>query len=99
MVIIVPFRLQVKKTLSGKRYVGLDLAKRTMEVCIVQDDEDGVKRMSGMKTDGKGRERLAGLLRESDVIGMEDCADAFLPNEVFPFGTFPPVLRKPAPAP
>jgi transposase len=62
----------------GKRYVGLDLAKRTMEVCIVQDGEAGVKRESGMKTGGKGRERLAGLLRESDVVGMEACGYAFL---------------------
>jgi transposase len=63
---------------AGKRYVGLDLAKRTMEVCIAQDGEAGVQRVSGMKTDGKGRERLAGLLKESDVVGMEACAYAFL---------------------
>jgi transposase len=63
---------------AGKRYVGLDLAKRTMEVCVVKDGETGVERASGMKTDGKGRERLARLLRETDVVGMEACAYAFL---------------------
>jgi transposase len=72
------FILLGEKMEAGKRYVGLDLAKRTMEVCIVQDGEAGVKRVSGMKTDGKGRERLAGLLRENDVVGMEACAYAFL---------------------
>ena len=63
---------------AGKRYVGLDLAKRTMEVCIAQSGQTGLKRVSGMKTDAKGRERLAGLLRESDVVGMEACAYAFV---------------------
>jgi transposase len=63
---------------AGKRYVGLDLAKRTMEVCVVKDGEAGAERVSGMKTDGKGRERLARLLRKSDVVGMEACAYAFL---------------------
>ena len=62
----------------GKRYVGLDLAKRTMEVCIAQDGLAVLNRVSGMKTDGKGRERLAGLLRNSDVVGMEACAYAFV---------------------
>jgi transposase len=63
---------------AEKRYVGLDLAKRTMEVCVVQDGTSGVERASGMKTDGKGRERLARRLRKSDVVGMEACAYAFL---------------------
>jgi hypothetical protein len=49
-----------------------------MEACIAQDGEAGVKRVSGMKTGGKGRERLARLLRESGVTGMEACARAFL---------------------
>jgi transposase len=37
-----------------------------------------IERTSGVKTDGKGRERLARLLRESDVVGMEACCTAFL---------------------
>ena len=72
------FILSGGKMEAGKRYVGLDLAKRTMEVCIVQDGEAGVRRVSGMKTDGKGRERLARLLGESDVVGMEAGGYAFL---------------------
>ena len=63
---------------AGKRYGGIDLAKRTLEVCMVTDGKSGVERVSGMKTDGKGRERLARLLRESDVVGMEVCTYAFM---------------------
>ena len=39
--------------------MGLDLAKRTMEVCIVTDGETGLERVSRMKTDGKGMEACA----------------------------------------
>ena len=60
------------------QYAGLDLAKRMMEVCIVTDGETGVERVSGMKTDAKGWERPARLLRKSDVVGMEACAYEFL---------------------
>jgi transposase len=72
------FMLEEQAMEAGKRYVGLDLGKRTMEGCIVTDGQSGVERVSGMKTDGKGRERLARLVRASDVVGMEACAYAFL---------------------
>ena len=58
-------------------YMGLDIAKRTMEVCIVQDGEASVQRVSRMKTNRKGRERLARLLRGSEVAEMEAGAYAF----------------------
>jgi transposase len=61
---------------KNRRYVGLDLAKKTVEVCIVQDGADTV-RHSGVKTDAAGRERLAGMLRKEDVVGVETCAYAF----------------------
>jgi transposase len=52
------------------------VAKRTVEVCVVKA---GVERMSGMRTDGKRRERLSRLLRKGDVVGMEAWAYAFVP--------------------
>jgi transposase len=58
--------------------VGLDLAKRTIEVCIVQEGSSGIERVSGVKTDGKGRERLARLLWGSYIVGMEAYTSAFL---------------------
>jgi hypothetical protein len=48
------------------RYAGIDLAKRTMEVCIV--DGDKIER-HGLTTDEKGRSILASLLRKTDVVG------------------------------
>jgi transposase len=55
------------------RYVGIDLAKRTMEVCVL--DEGGITRR-GFKTDAEGRGRLARFLRKSDTVGMELCCCA-----------------------
>jgi transposase len=55
----------------------LDLAKRTVEVCILCEGEKS-QGMSGIRTDEKGRERLASLLRRDDVVGMEACSIAFL---------------------
>jgi transposase len=52
------------------RYIGIDLAKRTVEVCIV---DDGKIERHGLRTDEKGRRILAGLLRKSDVVGYEVC--------------------------
>jgi transposase len=53
------------------RYVGIDLAKRTMEVCIVEDG----KRIErhGLKTDEKGQKILVKLLRKTDIVGYEVC--------------------------
>jgi transposase len=54
----------------ARRYVGIDLATKTMEVCIL----DGKKiERHGLTTDRKGREILRMLLRKSDVVGMEVC--------------------------
>ena len=54
---------------AGKRYVGLDLAKRMMEVCIVTGGETGVKRVSGMKTGGNGWRGWYGSLRLCICVG------------------------------
>jgi transposase len=64
-------------TNNQKRFIGLDLAKRTVEVCIRCEGELP-QRMSGIRTDEQGRERLASLLRSDDVVGMEACSIAFL---------------------
>jgi transposase len=60
-----------------KRYVGLDLAKRTLEVCIVCDGTKPL-RYSGIKSDATGRNRLASLLRSDDVVAMETSGYAFM---------------------
>jgi transposase len=55
----------------ARRYVGIDLAKRTMEVCIL---EGNTITRHGLKTDAKGRGMLLRrLLRKSDVVAMEAC--------------------------
>jgi transposase len=51
----------------------LDLAKKTMGMCMLCDDGDPA-RYSGVKTDATGRNRLAALLRRTDAVGMEACA-------------------------
>jgi transposase len=56
------------------RYVGIDLAKRTMEVCILSEGRK-IER-HGLKTDEEGRRRLCGLLRKSDSVAFEICAYA-----------------------
>jgi transposase len=55
----------------GKRYVGLDMAKRIVEVCVAQDGEAAIERASGKKTDAKGREHLARMLTKTGLVGME----------------------------
>jgi transposase len=52
------------------RFVGIDLAKRTSEICILEGDR--VIR-HGLKNDEKGRQILCGLLRKGDVVGVEVC--------------------------
>ena len=53
-----------------RRYVGIDLAKRTMEVCIL---DGGRIERHGLTTDEKGRGILVRLLRSGDVVGYEVC--------------------------
>jgi transposase len=62
---------------NAVRYVGLDLAKRTMEICILADGQKTI-RISGHKSDEGGRNRLAALLKKTDIIGMEACTYAFV---------------------
>jgi transposase len=52
------------------RYVGIDLAKRTMEVCVL--DGEQIER-HGLTTDEKGRRLLARFLRKTDEVGYEVC--------------------------
>ena len=52
------------------RYVGIDLAKRSMEVCIPEGD--AIER-HGLTTDERGRKLLRQLLRKTDVAGYEAC--------------------------
>jgi hypothetical protein len=47
---------------------GIDLVKRTMEVCILEEAK--IERY-GLTTDEKGQKILALLLRGSDVVGYE----------------------------
>jgi len=61
---------------ESKRYVGLDLAKRTYEMCVLQGMDKA--RFSGGKTDAAGREKLARFLCEEDTVAMEACAFAFV---------------------
>jgi hypothetical protein len=52
------------------RYVGIDLAKRTMEVCVMDGEKIERHRLT---TDEKGRKVPASLLRETDTAGYEVC--------------------------
>jgi transposase len=53
------------------RYVGIDLAKRTMEVCVIEDGK-AIER-HGLRTDEQGRRILTRLLRKTDTVGYETC--------------------------
>lgn len=63
---------------GNARYVGVDVAKATMVVRIIKEDEKGFKiiRWHG-KTDGKGRENLIKMLMKNDVVGIEAGEPAF----------------------
>jgi transposase len=58
-----------------RRYVGIDLAKRSMQVCIL-DGKEIIRH--GLKTDARGRRMLGHLLRRTDVVGMEMCCCAVM---------------------
>jgi transposase len=64
-------QLYLKEKEMARRYVGIDLAKRTMEVCILEGKK--IER-HGLKTDEKGRQILRQLLRKDDVVGYEVCS-------------------------
>jgi transposase len=75
-----PFLRFYPKERDMARYVGIDLAKRKMDVCILADGK--IERHS-FKTDAEGRRRLRGLLRKTDVVGMEMCCcSALLTREI-----------------
>jgi transposase len=61
---------------EGKRAVGIDLAKRTMEVRFMKDGEKTIAWNS--KTDVIGREKLYAKLRKEDIVGIEACSLAFV---------------------
>jgi transposase len=61
----------MKEKEMARRYVGIDLAKRTMAVCILEGEQ--IER-HGLTTDEKGRQILALLLRKTDVVGYEVCS-------------------------
>jgi transposase len=62
---------------QGKsRFVGIDLAKKSMELCILCDGQAAVR--LSYKTDAGGRARLCANLRASDTVAIEACALAFV---------------------
>ena len=58
------------------RFVGIDLAKKSMEVCILVDGKAAIR--SSFKTDAPGRARLAAKLDEHDTVAVEACSLAFV---------------------
>jgi transposase len=63
--------------MEGKRrYVGIDLGKRTYEMAIV--DEKGKVTMSNGKTTVEGRQKLYGKLRSGDKVALEAGNLAFI---------------------
>jgi hypothetical protein len=65
-----PLFLQLyrKEQDMAKRYTGIDLAKRTREVCILEGKKIG---RHGLKTDAKGQRMLIRLPGKDDVVGYE----------------------------
>jgi transposase len=62
---------------QGKgRFVGMDLAKRSMEVCLLEEGKAAVR--SNYTTDAAGRARLGKSLQSNDTVAVEACALAFV---------------------
>jgi hypothetical protein len=59
-----------------RRFVGVDLAKKSMEVCVLQEGK--LAERASYRTDAVGRRRLASSLRKSDTVAMEACSLAFV---------------------
>jgi transposase len=55
--------------MEGRRWVGIDVGKRTMEVRFI-DEHSKVTAWNG-KTDDIGRTRLAALIKPTDLVGIE----------------------------
>lgn len=60
---------------AAGRFVGIDLGKRTYEMCIV--DREGKITRSGGKTDFAGIDRLCERLNGDDAVAIEACSLAF----------------------
>ncbi|OQB98542.1 MAG: Transposase IS116/IS110/IS902 family protein [Spirochaetes bacterium ADurb.Bin110] len=60
--------------MEGKRFVGIDLAKRHYEACVLEEQRP-IRRWSG-KTDFEGRAQLARNLCAGDVVALEAGASA-----------------------
>lgn len=58
------------------RFIGIDLAKRSMEVCILSEDERTIRQ--SYRTDTNGRLRLIKELQATDTVAMEACSFAFV---------------------
>jgi transposase len=58
------------------RFVGVDLAKRSMEVCVLQEGKAPAR--SSYRTDAAGRARLASSLKKDDTVAVEACSLAFV---------------------
>jgi hypothetical protein len=58
------------------RFVGVDQAKKSMEVCILARGMEVTR--SSFSTDAAGREKLCAALQETDTIAVEACALAFV---------------------
>lgn len=61
---------------TGKRYIGLDLGKRSMEVAMVWDEKNKIERRS-YKTTSQDKVRFIERLKETDIIGLETGNSAF----------------------
>jgi len=55
---------------TKKRFIGIDMSKRSMEVVFAVDDEKKIERLK-LKTTIEGRQKLIKKLRSSDVVGLE----------------------------
>jgi len=61
---------------TKRRFVGIDLAKKSMELCILSEGQAADR--SSYKTDAGGRSRLCANLEASDAVAIEACALAFV---------------------
>jgi transposase len=58
------------------RFVGIDLAKKSMEICVLSEGMATAR--ASYRTDATGRARLASSLRKNDTVAVEACSLAFV---------------------
>ena len=63
------------------RFIGIDLAKKSREVCILEEGKAVLR--SSYKTDAAGRARLGKSLQSGDTVAVEACALAFVVPDSF----------------